>query len=123
MTEPNDASGLAAERAESAGRRARELGERLTRLAAGHGSDDVDLDEARDRAQQAAVHARVSRERARAGHERAAQTHERTAQVHERAALSDADHREAHLRAADEHRQAAVADAAAGRAGGDGDPS
>jgi hypothetical protein len=108
--DPEDPGQRAAERAASAGRRTRELSERLTRLAAGQPSDVHTLREAQEQAEMAVERARVAAERAQLGHERAARTHERTAERHESAARLGSGDVGGHRDRAAHHRQAAEED-------------
>lgn len=108
--EPEDAGDRAAERAASAGRRTRELSDRLARLTAGHQPDADSVLEAQAQAEVAAERARESLERARAGHQRAARTHDRTAELHEAAARAGVGDAEDHRSRAADHRAAAEED-------------
>jgi hypothetical protein len=117
--EPRDAAADAAERAEAAGRRTREIAERLTRLAQGRAPDGADVQRALRSAEEARHRAVRSFERSISGHERAAQSHERAAAAHEEAARRGIGDRAEHERRAQEHRLGALADmqeAAADRA-------
>ena len=108
--EPRDAAAAAADRAKAAGRRTREIAQRLTRLAGGHRPDLSDLVTAQQRADEARERADQSLDRAAAGHERAALSHDRTAEVHDEArrrGLGDAGE---HARQAQQHRRDAAAD-------------
>lgn len=107
---PQDAADAAAARAEAAGRRTREIADRLARLASGHLPDGSDLLTAQQHADEAQERADRSLDRAVAGHERAARSHERTAAVHDEArrrGLGDAGE---HVRRAEQHRRDAAAD-------------
>lgn len=108
--EPEDARQRAAERAASAGRRTRELSDRLLRLTAGQQPDADSVREAQAQAEVAAERARESLERARVGHERAAHTHDRTAELHEAAARAGVGDAEDHRSRAADHRHAAEED-------------
>lgn len=108
--EPRDAAADAAERAEAAGRRTREIADRLTRLAQGQRPDLSDVQLARKNADEALQRAQDSLERSVAGHERAALSHQRAAEAHEEAVrrgIGDAADHEQRARA---HRQDALAD-------------
>jgi hypothetical protein len=108
--EPRDAAADAAERAEAAGRRTREIADRLTRLAQGRRSEISDVALAQQHAEEARERAQASMERSAAGHERAARSHERAAAAHEEAArrgIGDVAEHERHARA---HRDGALAD-------------
>ncbi|SFP21290.1 hypothetical protein SAMN05660464_2518 [Geodermatophilus dictyosporus] len=77
----------AAERATSAGRRSRELSERLVRPSTGDLPDTGGAERARARSETAAEHARESLEWARRGHDRAAG--HRCAADHDRRAAAE----------------------------------
>jgi hypothetical protein len=81
--EPLDAAAAAAGRADDATRRTQEIADRLTRLAAGKETDNIDVRDAQEHADQARNRARESLNRAAAGHERAALSHDCTAEAHE----------------------------------------
>jgi hypothetical protein len=107
---PEDTGRRAADRAAAAGRRARELSDRLARLAAGQQPDVDSVREARAQAEAAAERARESLEHARAGHVRAARAHQRTAELHESAARDGVGDAEEHRGRAAGHRLAAAED-------------
>jgi hypothetical protein len=108
--EPQNAGAAAAARAEAAGRRTKEIAERLARLAGGHPSDPADLRAARQRAEEAQERAQQSLDRAVAGHERAARSHDHTAEVHDEARRRGLGDAAEHGRRADQHRRDAEAD-------------
>src|SRR4051794_20433306 len=76
--EPQNAGAAAAARAEAAGRRTKEIAERLARLAGGHPSDPADLRAARQRAGEAQEPTEHTHDHAVAGDEEAAGRHHRT---------------------------------------------
>jgi hypothetical protein len=100
----------AAVRAEAAGRRAREIADRLIRLAGEHGGEPTDLRAAQQRAAEAQERALDSLDRAVAGHERAARSHERTAAVHDEARRRGLGDAAQHAAQAARHRRDAEAD-------------
>jgi len=108
--EPREAGAEAAERAEAAGRRTKEIADRLTRLAQGRRSEHSDVDVAAQHAREARERAETSFERSLAGHERAARSHDRAAAVHEEAAVRGIGDVAEHERRAVQHRRDAVAD-------------
>ena len=112
--EPQDAGAAAAARAEAAGRRTKEIADRLTRLAGGHGTELADLKTAQQRADEAQERARQSLDRAIIGHERAARSHERTADVHDEARRRGLGDAAEHAERAEQHRRDAAADRAEG---------
>ncbi|SOD97738.1 hypothetical protein [Blastococcus haudaquaticus] len=117
--EPQDAREAAEARAEAAGRRTREISDRLTRLAEGQRPSETDLKDAQQRADDAQERAKKSLDRAVIGHERAALSHERTAAVHDEARRRGFGDAAEHARLAEQHRRDAAADregAAADRA-------
>jgi hypothetical protein len=105
-----DAAEAAAERADTAKQRVKEIADRITRLAGGHRPDRADLLSAQKRAGEAQERAERSLERAVAGHERAALSHERTADVHDEAQRRGLGDPSEHARLAAQHRRDAVAD-------------
>jgi len=108
--DPRDAGTEAAERAEFAGRRTKEIAERLTRLTADQRPDPGDVRIAQQHAEEARQRAEESLRRAIAGHERAARSHERAAEVHEQAARRGIGDVAEHERRAELHRRGAQAD-------------
>lgn len=108
--ESQDAGAAAAARAEAAGRRNQEIGDRLSRLADGHAPDRADLQAAQQRADEAQDRARESLDRAVIGHERAARSHERTASVHDEARRRGLGDAAEHAQRAEQHRRDAAAD-------------
>jgi colicin import membrane protein len=108
--EPRDAGAAAAARAEAAGRRTKEIADRLTRLAAGKASNSADLQAALQRADEAQDRAQHSLDRAVRGHERAALSHDRTAAVHDEALRLGLGDAAEHVLRAEEHRRGAAAD-------------
>jgi hypothetical protein len=105
-----DAGAEAAERADAAGRRTKEIADRLTRLATGERTAVADVQVAQERAEEARLRARESVDRARLGHERAARSHERTAEAHDQAARRGVGDAADHTRLAEQHRRDAAAD-------------
>jgi hypothetical protein len=108
--ESQDAGAAAAARAEAAGRRTKEIADRLTRLAGGHAPDSADVRAAQQRADEAQERAQESLDRAVMGHERAARSHEHTAQVHDAARRRGLGDAAEHARRAEQHRRDAAAD-------------
>ncbi|WP_336027243.1 hypothetical protein [Geodermatophilus sp. FMUSA9-8] len=106
----DDPGSRAAERAESAGRRTRELSERLTRLASGWPSSEDDVRAAHEAAEQSATHSEEAHQRAAARHEQAAQAHEAAARLHDDAADMGVGDPDRHRRQAAGHREGAAAD-------------
>jgi hypothetical protein len=108
--DPQEAAAAAADRANDAQRRTREIADRLTRLASGRRSDAADVHAAYENAELARSRAEESFQRAMAGHERAAESHERAAQAHEEALRRGIGNAEQHRSSANRHRQSAQAD-------------
>jgi len=105
-----DPGAEAAERAAAAGRRTKEIADRLTRLAEGRRSETSDVEHAQEHAGEARKRAQESFRRAMAGHERAARSHERAAQAHEEAARRGIGDPAEHERQAEQHRDAETVD-------------
>ena len=108
--DPREAAAEAATRADAAGRRTKEIADRLTKLASGRQSEPVDVRLAEERADEARQRAEASLERAITGHERAAESHERTAEAHEQAASRGVGNVREHRSRAAQHRRYAQAD-------------